>query len=37
MKPGRVTRSAIVAGSWQSMQAIGCVKSLRASGYGSWL
>ena len=37
MKPGRVTRSAIVDGSWQSMQAMGCVNSLRASVYGIWL
>jgi hypothetical protein len=31
MKPGRVTRSSIVSGLWQSMQAIGCVTSFRAS------
>jgi hypothetical protein len=36
-KPGRVTRRAMVAGSWQSMQPMGCVKSFRASAYGIWL
>ena len=34
MKPGRVTRSAIVSGAWQSMQATGCENCLRASAYG---
>ena len=37
MNPGRVTRSAIDCGSWQSMQAIGWLKCLRASAYGSLL
>ncbi len=32
MNPGRVTRSCMVCGSWQSMQATGCVTSFRASG-----
>ena len=31
MNPGRVIRSCMVSGAWQSMQAIGCVTSLRAS------
>jgi hypothetical protein len=34
MKPGRVTRSCIVVGSWQSMHATGCVTSFRASANG---
>ncbi len=34
MKPGRVTRSCMVSGSWQSMQAIGCLTSFRASANG---
>ena len=34
MKPGRVTRSAIVWESWQSMQATGCLKCCFASEYG---
>ena len=33
-KPGRVTRSCIVCGSWQSMHATGCSTSLRASPIG---
>jgi hypothetical protein len=36
MNPGRVTRSCMVAGSWQSMQDTGWVTCLRASAYGSW-
>jgi len=36
MKAGRVTRSCIVSGAWQSMQATGWVTSLRASAYGIW-
>ncbi len=42
MNPGRVTRTAIVFGSWQSTQAIGCwirgcpaaSRIARASSYG---
>jgi hypothetical protein len=34
MKAGRVTRSASVLPSWQSMQATGWVTSLDASPYG---
>ena len=34
MNPGLVTRSCMVSGSWQSMQATGCATSLRASTYG---
>ena len=34
MKPGRVTRSCIVAGSWQSMQATGWVDELARLGVG---
>ncbi len=34
MKAGRVTRSAMVCASWQSMQATGCFTSLTASAYG---
>ena len=34
MNPGRVTRSCIVAGSWQSMQATGCVDELARLGVG---
>ena len=34
MKPGRVTRSGIVCGSWQSMQATGCSTQLARLGVG---
>jgi hypothetical protein len=34
MKAGRVTRKAMVCGSWQSMQATGWEASFRASAYG---
>jgi hypothetical protein len=36
MNAGRVTRSSIVSGLWQSMHDTGCSTSLRASWYFIW-
>ena len=36
MKPGPRHAQLHRVGSWQSMQATGCVTSLRASAYGIW-